>query len=159
MDFKVENFIPARHLEVLRSSGLHKVAGAMANVDELTVKEAVGIIGAKAFLRRKESQKIAEGLQALADLTGEKIANPLLSEALQRAMPMALGGAAIATVPKLLSNEPVDAKDLLSSGALGALMGGVGSAGMSLNRAGRLAPGANQEMANALHMDRNLGAQ
>lgn len=83
MSFDINNFISPRNLNVLQRAGLHKVAGAMLDVPELTIKEAVAMIGAKAHLRRRETQKIATGLEDLAALTGTQI-DPEVSTALRR---------------------------------------------------------------------------
>lgn len=68
--FKIENFVSPRAMETIQKAGLHKIAGVMAGVDEITVKTAAQIIGTKARLRRSEFKKIAEGIQALDIVTG-----------------------------------------------------------------------------------------
>lgn len=68
--FKIENFVSPRAMETIQKAGLHKIAGVMAGVDEITVKTAAQIIGTKAHLRRSEFKKIAEGIQALDIVTG-----------------------------------------------------------------------------------------
>ena len=73
MSFNINNFIAPRNLQVLQRTGLHKVAGALLDIPELTIKEAVALVGAKAHLRRREMQKIATGLEDLAALTGVQI--------------------------------------------------------------------------------------
>jgi hypothetical protein len=72
MDFKVDGFVSPALLEIVKNAGLHRVVGAMEGLDEMTLKEAVAILGAKAYAQRVENTKIAEGLAALAALTGEK---------------------------------------------------------------------------------------
>lgn len=69
MTLKIENFFSPRGLNAVKTQGLHKIAGAMVGVDEVTVKDAAQIIGAKARLRRREFAKIAEGIAALATVT------------------------------------------------------------------------------------------
>jgi hypothetical protein len=69
MTLKIENFFSPRGLAAVRSQGLHKIAGAMVGVDEVTVKDAAQIIGTKAHLRRREFQKISAGIAALAAVT------------------------------------------------------------------------------------------
>jgi hypothetical protein len=69
MTFNIENFFSARGLAAVKSQGLHKVAGAMVGVDEVTIKDAAQIIGTRAHLRRLEFAKIATGLTALAAVT------------------------------------------------------------------------------------------
>ena len=129
MDFDAEKLFPEHLRETLRRSGLHKVAGAMLGIDEVTLKEAAAIIGAKAYLRRRETQKIATGISAFAALTGEKVAeNPLMdlgSALLKRGLPMAGLSAGITLAPKLLRGEPIEATDALLPAAAG-LIGGAG---------------------------------
>jgi hypothetical protein len=136
MDFDAEKLFPMHIRDTLKRTGLHKIAGAMLDIDEVTIKEAAAIIGAKAYLHRRENQKIAAGLKALSDLTGEKLAgNPMMdlgATLLRRAAPAALGGMALTTVPKLLSGDPITTNDLLAPaaiGGLGGLIGGMGATG------------------------------
>lgn len=68
--FKIENFVSPRAIQTIQRAGLHKVAGVMAGVEEITIKTAAQIIGTKARLRRSEFQKIAEGIQAFETVTG-----------------------------------------------------------------------------------------
>jgi hypothetical protein len=72
MDFNVDNFVSARNLHILRSAGLHKIAGAILDRPELTIKEAVTAIAAKAFIKRAEDRMIGRGIAALANLRGEE---------------------------------------------------------------------------------------
>jgi len=69
MAFNIENFFSKRGLEAIKSKGLHKVAGAMIGIDEVTIKDAAQVIGTRARLRRQEFAKIASGIQALAAVT------------------------------------------------------------------------------------------
>lgn len=69
MAFNIENFFSKRGLEAVKTQGLHKVAGAMIGVDEVTIKDAAQIIGTRARLRRSEFAKIADGIRALAAVT------------------------------------------------------------------------------------------
>lgn len=55
-----------RTVQTVRAAGLHKVAGVMNGVEEMTAPTAAGIIGAKAYVRRKEAQLVASGLVSLA---------------------------------------------------------------------------------------------
>jgi len=103
MAFAIENFIPPQHLQVLLREGLHKVAGALTGFDEITLKEAVAILGGKAFLRRRERHKIAQGLHDLAVLTGEKNAGDPWHEMLGRAAFPAAAGAGIALASRAMS--------------------------------------------------------
>lgn len=145
MGFDVRNFIPSRNLETLKRAGLHKIAGAMRGLDELTIKDAVAAIGERAFIKRADARRIADGIDALAELHGEKAANaasvmsPLLSKAL---MPAALGAGA-AALPSLLHDQPID----WSSVALGGMAGGVGGAGLGLSKALQRDPALAQQLA------------
>lgn len=69
MTLKIENFFSPRGLNAVKTQGLHKIAGAMVGVDEVTIKDAAQIIGTKAHLRRREFEKISDGLAALAAVT------------------------------------------------------------------------------------------
>jgi hypothetical protein len=143
------DLIPATTREVLAREGLHKVAGAMYGVPELNVKEAARLIGAKAFLRRKEARVIANGIAAFAAVTNEKVAeNPALMALLRKSVMPAALGAGIGGVTHMMNDDPNKGSPLMSMGA-GALMGGVGGGLNSLNAATRgtqLAP----ELANAI---------
>ena len=145
----LDDLIPPHVTATVRAAGLHKVAGAMLGVPELTVKEAMFVLGAKAYLRRKEARSIADGIAAYASLTGEKIAeNPAMMAMLRRAAMPALMGAGIAAAPQLLSNDPMQQhQSMLPALGMGALMGG--SAGM-LRSVHGLPEGLNQDLAQAL---------
>ncbi len=71
-DIDLTGFISPTTIEVIKRAGLHRVVGVMEGVGELTLKEALCAIGAKAFLQNAENAKIAQGLADLAALTGEK---------------------------------------------------------------------------------------
>lgn len=133
----LEDLVPAATRAALASHGLHKVAGAMYGVEEMNIKEAARLLGAKAFLRRKEARVIATGLAALGTVTGEKIAeNPLLMALLRRAaMPAALG-AGIGGVAHMMNDDPNKGGPLGAMGA-GALLGGVGGGLNALGAVGR----------------------
>lgn len=108
--------------------GLHKIAGAMLGVPELTIKEAVTSLGVKAFMRRKEARAIVDGIVAYATLTNEKIAeNPALMALLRKAAIPAAAGAGIAAMPHLMSNDPYEQqKSVLPALLTGGLLGGMG---------------------------------
>ena len=119
----ITRFIPARNLDVLRRAGLHKVAGAMCGVEEMTLKEAVAIGAAQMFVKNAEYRVIREGLESLAALRGEKTAEgpmDLIGPLLLRALPgAAIGGlGAYAASP----NDP-DAE--LRNIGMGAGIGGI----------------------------------
>lgn len=133
----LEDLVPAATREVIAREGLHKVAGAMYDVPELTAKEAARLLGMKAFLRRKEARVIATGLAALGTVTGEKVAeNPLLMALLRRSVMPAALGAGIAAVPHLMSDDPNKGSPLPTMAA-GALLGGVGGSLNALGAVGR----------------------
>jgi len=140
MAFAIENFIPPQNLEVIQRAGLHKLAGALTGFDELTLKEAVAILGGKALKLRRERHKIAQGLHDLALLTGEKHAGDPWHELLGRAAFPAAAGAGIALASRAMSPVPMDNNDVLMSGGTGALMGGVAGAGAGLHSAFRRSP-------------------
>jgi len=140
MTFNIENFMSPRALQTLRSTGLHKVAGVMAGIDELTIKEAVAMVGAKAHLRRCESQKIAEGINAYAALNGEKVADAM-SAMIPRMVLPGIGGALIAAAPSLTADGPIDMDQLQQRMLLGGGLGALGGAGTALVKGLRQAPG------------------
>jgi hypothetical protein len=143
----LDDLIPPSVRHAVAAAGLHKIAGAMTGVPEMGLKEAVAVIGAKAWLRRKEARAIAEGIAAYGTLVGEKVAeNPALSALLRRSVMPALGGAAIAAVPHFLSDDP-NKGSVLPSVGIGALLGGAGGA---IRDVGALPGGLNQEVAEAL---------
>jgi hypothetical protein len=150
MAFAIENFILPQNLEVIQRGGLHKLAGAMTGFDELTLKEAVAIVGAKALQRRREMHKIAQGLDDLAVLAGEKLAGDPWHELLGRAAFPAAAGAGIALASRAMSPMPMDSNDALMSGGTGALLGGVAGAGAGLARALRSTPDLAAQLAQAL---------
>jgi hypothetical protein len=144
----LDDLVPPSVRHAVASAGLHKITGAMTGVPEMGLKEAVAVVGMKAWLRRKEARAIADGISAYGALVGEKIAeNPALSALLKRSVMPALGGATIAAVPHFLSNDPNQGSVLPSMG-IGALLGGAGGA---IRDIGALPGGLNQEVAGALH--------
>lgn len=136
----LDDLIPPHVTAAVRAHGLHKVAGAMHDIPELSLKEAAAIIGAKAYLRRKEARAIADGIAAYATVTGEKIAeNPAMMALLQKSLMPALAGAGIAAVPHLISRDPQEHElgSMLPSMGIGALLGGAGGAASALGTATR----------------------
>lgn len=123
MEFKVETFLSPDNVETLRRTGLHKVAGAMAGTDELTIKHAVSLIGTKAYQRRRETQKIAAGLKALADLTNEKVADTVWGPLMQKAMGPAVLGMGAAALPAIMSHQELDPMQIAMGGVLGGTVG------------------------------------
>jgi hypothetical protein len=145
----LDDLIPSHVTAAVAAQGLHKIAGAMLGLPELTIKEAVGTIAMKAFMRRKEARSIADGIAAYATLTNEKIAeSPALMALLRRAAMPAAVGAGIGMAPKLMSNDPYQQQQsALPAGVLGALLGGLTGVGTSLHG---LPPELSQGVAQAL---------
>jgi hypothetical protein len=145
----LDDLIPPHVTAAVRDLGLHKVAGAILGVPELTIKEAVATLGAKAYLRRKEARSIVDGIAAFAVLTNEKVAeSPALMALLRRAAMPALAGAGIAAVPQMLSNDPMQQhQSLLPAMGMGALLGGAGGALHSMHG---LPSNVSQDVAQAL---------
>ena len=146
----LENLIPQSTVDTIARVGLHKVAGAMYGVDEMTLKVAAQLIGMKAYARRKEAHVIANGLGSLAAIQGEKVAeNPALMALLRRSIAPAAMGAGIAAVPHLMSNDPNQGSMLPSMG-VGALLGGLGGGMSALNAAAPNGSQLNQGLASSL---------
>lgn len=155
MDIDAEKLFPAHLRGKLRSVGLHKIAGALLGIDEVTLKEAAAVIGAKAYLRRREMQKIAAGIDALdALIPGEKIAagpsGEVLLSLLRAGLPAAAGGAGLAVLPKILSKDPRDKEDLIAPALLGGGLGLIGGAAGSGLRATRANPESAAGIASAI---------
>lgn len=131
----INDLIPASTVETIKRAGLHRALGVMHGVPELALKEAAQLIGAKAYMRRKEAAQITAGLAALAQVT-EKTANPAVTALLSRALVPALGGAAIAAIPHYMSNDPMKGSPLVPM-ALGGLLGGLGGVGSAFGKAVR----------------------
>jgi len=66
----INDLIPVELQEAVATHGLDKIAAAMADVPVMDMPHAIGLIGAKAYFRRKEARSIADGLAAYAALTG-----------------------------------------------------------------------------------------
>ena len=156
MGIDVEKLFPAHLRGTLQRAGLHKIAGAMLGVDEVTLKEAVAVVGAKAYLRRRETQKIAAGIDAFAAIThqGEKqAASPqaqVLMSLLRSGLPAAVGGAGLAVLPKVLSNDPRDDRGYLAPALLGGGLGLLGGAMGTGLRAAKNNPGSAAGIAQAI---------
>lgn len=146
----VEKFVPQRALDAIRRAGLHKVAGALRGFDEITLKEAAGLLGARAYVRRKEASAIIEGIVAFAELRGEKTAGNLTSELLHRALAPAAFGAGIATIPDLMADGPVDQNKMLQHALIGGGIGLAGGAGNAVRRATQNDPALAEHLVQAL---------
>jgi hypothetical protein len=119
--------LASRAAHTMRTAGLHKVAGVMLGVEELTMKEAAREIGRRAFMRRAETKKIAAGIEALAELNGEKTGG-VLSELLKRQAVPTMIGAGAAALPDLLAPGPVDQDRMMQHMLLGGGLGALGGA-------------------------------
>ena len=139
-DIDVEKLISPRALAAVRSVGLHKVAAAMAGLDEITLKEAAGLIGARAYMRRKEAATVANSIGALAELRGEKVAN--LSELLRRSFMPTVAGAGLAMVPDLMAEGPLNTDKALQHALVGGALGLGGGMAHNINFARQNNPGA-----------------
>lgn len=132
----LEDLVSPFAIAAIRQHGLHKVAGAMLGVPELDIRGALSVIGARAYLRRKEARIVADGLSALSALSGEKVAeNPALMALLRRSVMPAALGAGIGGVAHAMGDDRGESP-LMSMGA-GALIGGVGGGLNALNAATR----------------------
>lgn len=69
MPIKIENLVPPKNLATIKAAGLHRVVGAIEGGEDITIKRAAQLIGTKAYLRRREYQKIAAGIKALEAVT------------------------------------------------------------------------------------------
>ena len=141
-DVNLDNLVPHRAIAAIRSSGLHKVAGAMAGLDEIDIKIAAGLIGARAYMRRKQAALIAEGIGALALIRGEKLAAGEWSELMRRSFLPAVAGAGIATVPDLLQDGPLNTDRALEHAIIGGGLGLAGGMGHGIYSAGQNNPAA-----------------
>lgn len=126
----LDDLVPRATTRAVAELGLHKVAGAMFGIPDMTLPAAVQVLGTHAYLRRKEARAIADGIAAFAVVTDEKIAaSPVAWELLKRSLIPAAAGAGIATVPHLLSNDPMQPPSSpIPAMGIGALLGTIGSA-------------------------------
>ncbi len=137
----ISRFIPARNLETLRRVGLHKIAGAMHGLNEMTLKEGVALSAARTFAMNAENRSVREGLTSLAALRGEKVAEePWIPLAMRSLGPAALGGLAA------YLGSPNDPDAELRNTAAGVGLGG----GLGLLNTLRRSFAANPGMANVL---------
>jgi hypothetical protein len=71
---------------IIRAAGLHKVAGAMVGIDEMTMPHAVAIIGMRAYERRKTARLVADGIVSLAAATDKTAMTPEAAAHLRRSI-------------------------------------------------------------------------
>jgi hypothetical protein len=127
MDFRVENFISPDRLQVLSKTGLHKTAAVLNGIEEMTIKHAVAILGSKAHQRRLEYRSINNGIRALGELRGEKVAVQMPHVGnwmphIAKGIPAALLGGGIGYM--LAPNDPEAEKKYMMNAGLMGLLGG-----------------------------------
>lgn len=133
----LEDLVPASTVETVKRVGLHKIAGAMLGVSELTIGDAAASIGAKAYLRRKEARLMVNGIAAYAAVTGEKVAeNPAMMALLRRAVAPAMLGGGIGAVTHFMNDDP-NKGSIVGPMAAGGLLGAVGGSLNALNASTR----------------------
>lgn len=140
-DVNLDNLVSHRAIAAIRSAGLHKVAGAMAGLDEIDIRTAAGLIGARAYMRRKQAALVAEGIGALALVQGEKLGAGW-SDLLSRSFLPAVAGAGLATIPDFMQDGPMDTDKAMQHALLGGALGGVGSMARNVGRAAKANPAA-----------------
>lgn len=134
MDVKVENFIAPENLRKIATIGLHKIAGAMYGVDELTMRDAFEQIGRRYFAKRAEARTIAEGIEAFAALTDQPKTAALERLLRPNSMAMPLLGAGLMAAPEMMHDGPIDWNAAMKKGLLGAGAGAVGGGIANLER-------------------------
>ena len=148
----IRNFISPQNLAVLQKAGMHKVAGALNGVEEMTIKEGIALIAAKFHIKRAEARDISAGLASLEALRTEKTAEmpwmPLLAKALPGA---ALGGlGAYIASPDEDPNDPRSHDKMMRNVAYSALAGGGLGLLNTLRRIGKINPVAGQQIGAAI---------
>lgn len=78
---------------IIRAAGLHKVAGVMHGVDEMTMPIAAALIGQRAYMRRKTAHLVADGIISLAAATDKTAMTPEAVAHLRRAVAPSTKGA------------------------------------------------------------------
>ena len=158
----LDDLIPPAVTNAVARLGLHKIAGAMLGEPELTIKEATYVLGAKAYLRRKEARSIVDGIAAYGSLTNVKVAdNTALLALLRRAALPAIAGAGIAAVPQFIANQTprydpmtgsrLPPQSVIPSMGIGALLGGIAGLGRGVQM---MHPEASEHLSSALRMQR-----
>ena len=144
-DVNLDNLVPARAIAAIKTAGLHRITGIMAGFDEINIKTAAGLIGARAYMRRKQAALMAEGIGALTLVRGEKLAGGW-EELLRRSFLPAVAGAGIATVPDLLQDGPLNTDRALEHAIIGGGLGLAGGVGHGIYSAGKNNPRAWEEL-------------
>lgn len=65
----LDHLLSPEAISVIQTAGLHKIAGAMHGVDEMTMPIAAQLIGQRAYMRRKTARLVADGIISLAAAT------------------------------------------------------------------------------------------
>jgi len=71
---------------IIRAACLHKVAGVMHGVDEMTMPVAASLIGQRAYMRRKTASLVADGIVSLAAATDKTAMTPEAAANLRRSI-------------------------------------------------------------------------
>lgn len=73
MSTSLDNLLRSSTVQAIRTAGLHRIVGEIAGVGDLDVGKVAGLIGAKAFVRRKTARLIASGILSMAAARGEQL--------------------------------------------------------------------------------------
>lgn len=73
MSVSLDNLLRPFTVEVVRTAGLHRIIGEISGVGDLDAGKAAGLIGARAFVRRKTARLIASGILSMAAVRGERL--------------------------------------------------------------------------------------
>jgi hypothetical protein len=73
MSVSLDNHLSPSTAEIVRVAGLHRIVGTMTGVGDLDVGKVAGLIGARAFVRRKTARLIASGILSMAAARGERL--------------------------------------------------------------------------------------
>lgn len=148
MSFDIKNFISPENLEVLRRDG-HKVAAALRGMNEITMHSAVKDIGTRMFLKNAEARRVADGIEAFAQLRGEKAAG-IWESLLSRSLAPAVGGAALMALPEYMKEGPTDQDAVINKALMGGALGGLGGAAFNMHNALKANPQAAESLAATL---------
>lgn len=73
MSASLDNLLRPSTVQAVRTAGLHRIVGEIAGVGDLDAGKAAGLIGARAFVRRKTARLIAGGILSMAAARGERL--------------------------------------------------------------------------------------
>lgn len=76
---ELDNLVKPGTVAAIRTAGLHRVVGDMAGVGDLDMRKVAGLIGARAFARRKTARLVIGGILAMAAVRGERL-SPVAEE-------------------------------------------------------------------------------